>query len=219
VTRRKQGEAPAVTGAPVDVDETVVVAPPDDAELHETLKALSADVLRGEPVPPDLAALWRAQFAEDVDLLDAYEMVLLEGDDTDLFADFTTENGIEAPVARAFERMTTQVRWVAEVFGGELLGYWVGDRGERRVADAPVVRVDTEGQFELAGRTLAEALLEGTDPDDPDDVNDVVMEFRRLGVPCAVDNHDDIYARIDSFDEPNGIVLGYVVEERMRDQA
>jgi hypothetical protein len=192
----------------------------DEAELRETLRALSDEVLRGEPVPDDLAALWRAQFADDVDLLDAYEMVLLEGDDRrDLFADFTTENGVEPAIARAFERMTSQVRWVAEVFGGEMLGYWVGDRGERRVADAPVVRCDVEGQFELAGRTLAEALLEGTDPEDPDDVNDVVMEFRRLDVPCAVDNHDAIYARIDSFEDPNGVVLGYVVEERMRDQA
>ena len=191
----------------------------DETELRATLKALSADVLRGEPVPEDLAALWRAQFADEVDLLDAYEMVLLEGEDADdLFADFTVENGVEAPVARAFERMTTQVRWVAEVFGGELLGYWVGDRGERRITDAPVVRCDTEGQFELAGRTLAEALLEGTDSEDPDDVNDVVMEFRRLGIPCPVDNHDAIYARIESFEEPNGVVLGYVVEERMRDQ-
>lgn len=192
----------------------------DETELRETLKALSADVLRGEPVPDDLAALWRAQFADEVDLLDAYEMVLLEGEDRDdLFPDFTVENGVEAPVARAFERMTSQVRWVAEVFGGELLGYWVGDQGERRIADSPVVRCDTEGQFELAGRTLAEALLEGTDPEDPDDVNDVVMEFRRLDVPCVVDNHDAIYARIDAFEDPNGTVLGYVVEERMRDQA
>ncbi len=199
---------------PVPLDDV------DETELRATLKALSADVLRGEPVPDDLAALWRAQYAEEVDLLDAYEMVLLEGEDADdLFTDFTVENGVEAPIARAFERMTTQVRWVAEVFGGELLGYWVGDRGERRVADAPVIRCDTEGQFELAGRTLAEALLEGTDPDDPDDVNDVVMEFRRLDIPCVVDNHDAIYARIESFEEPNGIVLGYVVEERMRDQA
>ncbi len=191
----------------------------DEAHLLETLRALSDEVLRGEPVPDDLAALWRAQFADDVDLLDAYEMVLLEGDDrNDLFADFTIENGVEPAIARAFERMTSQVRWVAEVFGGELLGYWVGDRGERRVADAPLVRCDAEGQFELAGRTLAEALLEGTDPEDPDDVNDVVMEFRRLDVPCAVDNHDAIYARIDSFEDPNGVVLGYLVEERMREQ-
>ena len=192
----------------------------DEAQLRETLRALSDEVLRGEPVPDDLASLWRAQFADDLDLMDAYEMVLLEGDDrTDLFADFTVEHGVEAPVARAFQRMTSQVRWVAEVFGGELLGYWVGDRGERRVADAPVIRCDVEGQFELAGRTLAEALLEGTDPEDPDDVNDVVMEFRRLDIPCAVDNHDAIYARLDAFDDPNGIVLGYVVEERMREQA
>jgi hypothetical protein len=192
----------------------------DEAELRETLRALSDEVLGGEPVPDDLAALWRAQFADDVDLMDAYEMVLLEGDDrSDLFADFTTQNGVEAPVARAFERMTAQVRWVAEVFGGELLGYWVGEGRARRIADSPVVRCDVEGQFELAGRTLAEALLEGTDPDDPDDVNDVVMEFRRLDIPCPVDNHDAIYARMDMFDDPNGIVLGYVVEERMREQA
>ena len=56
----------------------------DETELRETLKALSADVLRGEPVPDDLAALWRAQFADEVDLLDAYEMVLLEGEDRDI---------------------------------------------------------------------------------------------------------------------------------------
>lgn len=187
----------------------------DSDELHDVLAEVSENCLDGEPVPDDLAALWGAQLRDEVDLLDAYELTLLDAIDDDLFEGFREEDGVEPAVARAFFRMANQIRWVADVFDGSLIGYWVGEQ-RRRIADSPIVLVDPDGQFELGGRSLAEFLLEQTDPDDPDDFNEVVSALEELSVPVRVRNHDDIWNRLDGFDDPNGIVLGYVIEERMR---
>ena len=37
-----------------------------------------------------------------------------------------------------------------------------------------------------------------------------------FGVNVDVEDHEAIWDRNEGFDDPNGIVLGYVIEERMR---
>jgi small nuclear ribonucleoprotein (snRNP)-like protein len=184
-------------------------------DLDDILAEVSANCLGGQPVPDDLAALWAAQLLDDVDLLDAYEMTLLDSNDEDLFEGFREEDGIEPAAARAFRRMADQVRWVADVFDGSLVGYWVGENAKRTIENSPIVIVDPDGQYELGGRTLAEFLLEQTDPEDEDDFNEVLRALESLHVNVRVRNHEEIWARIDGFDEPNSIVMGYLVEERM----
>jgi hypothetical protein len=188
---------------------------PASNELQDVLDEVSQNCLGGQPVPEDLAALWAAQLRDETDLLDAYEMTLFEGADDDVLEGFRVEDGVEPAAAAAFERMAGQIRWVADVFDGSLIGYWVGEQN-RPVADSPVVIVDPDGQFDLGGRSLADFLLEQTDPDDPDDFNDVRNALEALGVAVRVRDHDEIWARLDGFDEPNQLVLGYLLDERMR---
>lgn len=184
-------------------------------ELQDVLDEVSQNCLAGQPVPADLAALWAAQLRDDTDLLDAYEMTLFEGADDDILDGFRVEDGVEPAAAAAFERMSQQIRWVADVFDGSLIGYWVGEQN-RPVAESPVVIVDPDGQFDLGGRSLSDFLLEQTDPDDPDDFNDVRNALEALGVPVRVRDHDEIWSRLEGFDEPNQLVLGYLLDERVR---
>lgn len=186
-----------------------------DSELRDALRDVSRYCLGGEDVPGDLALLWRAQIAEDTELLDAYEMTLLDDVDPDLFEGFRESDGVDPAVARAFDRMASQVRWVAEVLDGSLVGYWVGEH-HRRVAESPIVSCDADGQFELGARTLSEFLLDCTDPEDPEDFVEVRQALEGLGVRVDVASHDEIWQRIEGFDDPNSVTLGYVVEERMR---
>lgn len=184
-------------------------------ELENVLDEVSQNCLAGQPVPDDLAALWAAQLRDDTDLLDAYEMTLFEAADDDILDGFRVEDGVEPAAAAAFERMAAQVRWVADVFDGSLIGYWVGEQN-RPVSESPIVIVDQDGQFDLGGRTLAEFLLEQTDPEDPEDFNDVRNALEGLGVGVRVRDHDEIWSRLEGFEEPNQLVLGYLLDERMR---
>jgi hypothetical protein len=186
-----------------------------NSELLELLDEVSHNCLGGEPVPEDLAALWSAQLRDDTDLLDAYELTLFDCVDDDILEGFRVEDGVEHAAAAAFERMSAQIRWIADVFDGSLIGYWVGEQ-RRSIADSPIVIVDPDGQFDLGGRSLADFLLEQTDPDDPDDFDDVRNALEALGVVVRSKNHDDVWTRLDGFDEPNALVLGYIIDERMR---
>lgn len=183
-------------------------------ELESVLGEVSHSCLGGEPVPDDLAALWAAQLRDDTDLLDAYEMTLFEGPD-DILEGFRVEDGVEPAAAAAYERMANQIRWIADVFDGSLIGYWVGDQ-RRSIADSPVVIVDPDGQFDLGGRTLTDFLLEQTDPYDAKDFEDVRDALEALGIAVRVKNHEEIWTRLADFDEPNELVMGYLIDERMR---
>ena len=186
-------------------------------ELAETLARVSQNCLSGQPIPVDLAALWRAQLSNRTELLDAYELVLFDHpDDFDALDGFRTSDGVEAAAAQAFERGVHEVCFVAEAYGG-LLGYWVGE-GLRRIDESPVVFLDAEGQFELCALTFAEALLQWTDPDDPEDVAEVLSAFEDLGIDPVARSHEEIWERLDDrsdLEELSAVVLGYQVEARM----
>ena len=193
-------------------------AHPDDLdeELRAVLRDVASDSLDGDDVPEDLAVLWRAQLSGDTDLLDAYELVLIDGLSTDeAMSGFRVEDGVEPAAALALERTVDQIRFVAEAMDGALVGYWVGEL-PRRVADSPVVVLDTDGQLELGGRTLAETLLAWTDPEDPEEVSEVYEALTAMGIRMAADTHDRVAARLAEFDDPNQVTLGYLIDERMR---
>ena len=187
-----------------------------DDELAAVLREVSEAALDGEPVPDDLAALWRAQLGGDTDLMDAYELVLLESVTTDeAMEGFRVEDCVEPAAAFALERTVDQIRFVAEAMDGALVGYWVGEPPSK-VADAPVVVLDTDGQLELGGRTLAETLLAWTDPEDPEELEEVLEALGALGIRVEGDTHERIAMRLSRFDDPNQVTLGYLIEERMR---
>ena len=191
-------------------------------DLRSILDSVSSTCLGGEPVPADLAALWRAQLTDDTELLDAFEIVLLDDPDPEeMFAGFGEGDGVEPAAAAAFARMAAQVRVVAEALDGSLIGYWVGEGAAvhglavRPVASSPLVLIDGDGQFELCAMTFAEAMLQWTDPEEPDDFAEVGDALSRLGCPTDATDHDAVWAKLADFEEPNGLVLGYLVEARL----
>ena len=108
----------------------------------------------------------------------------------------------ENPDIRAnIEAMTyvnARIRWFAEHEDGMYLGYWLGEAG-RSVADSPVVQLDNEGQYRLAGRTCAEAFALVDDDDDPT----VRGWFATRGV--IVPPADDCWARVQGFESPEAV--------------
>lgn len=185
---------------------------PDERELRETLADVSRLCLRGDAVPADLAALWRASLSDDTELLDAFEMLLLEEPGDGLF-EHIIDDQVEPALARAFSRMTAQVCWVAEI-DGLLVGYWVGEE-RRPVAQSPLVICDDDGQFELGAMTMAELLLDFFELEDLDEFVELRHELEAIGIHVPVQQPSDIWDRLEGWDDPNQVVLGYVVEERM----
>jgi hypothetical protein len=182
-----------------------------DGELTEILNVVSEDALGGRAVPPDLAALWRAQLDGDTDLLDAFELVLLDAMSPDEALDgFRVADGVDDAAAEALESVVSTIGFVAEALDGALLGYWFG------VPSAPVVLFDSNGQLELLGATLAEALVALTDPDDDEEVAEVVTGLHDLGVPCAATNHDEVLDRVQGVAQPNDAVLSALMDIRLR---
>jgi hypothetical protein len=182
-----------------------------DGELTEILNMVSEDALGGRAAPPDLAALWKAQLDGDTDLLDAFELVLLDSMSSDEALDgFRVEDGVDEAAAQALESVVATIGFVAEALDGALLGYWFG------VPSAPVVLFDSNGQLELLGATLAEALVALTDPDDDEEVAEVVAGLRELGVPCEANNHDEVLDRVHGIAQPNDAVLSALMDIRLR---
>ncbi len=187
-----------------------MVDPVPDEELTEMLNMVSEEALGGRDVPIDLAALWKAQLDGDTDLLDAFELVLLDSMSSDEALDgFRVEDGVDEAAAAALESVVSTIGFVAEALDGALLGYWFG------VPSAPVVLFDSAGQLELLGATLAEALVALSDPDDDEEVAEVVAGLRDMGVPCAANNHDDVLARINGVAQPNDAVLTALMDRRL----
>jgi hypothetical protein len=126
------------------------------------------DVLKGQAAPQDLQALLGvvALAGDDDDpLREALGFSLLSpGRDYPLLSgSYLNEKDrqnadIMANVA-AINEVLAMITFVAESEDGDMIGYWHGPE-RTTIAAAPIVKYDTEGQFDLMqGRTLSEAML------------------------------------------------------------
>ena len=126
------------------------------------------DILKGQAAPQDLQALLGVvALAGDGDdpLRKALSFSLLSpGRDYPLLSgsylnDNDRQNAdIMANVA-AINDVLAMITFVAESEDGDVIGYWHGPE-RTPMAAAPIVKYDTEGQFDLMqGRTLSEAML------------------------------------------------------------
>lgn len=82
------------------------------------------------------------------------EFELVEGLDEDFFEGYHEGDGT-AHSLRAHQRMFEQIAFIASTVDGGRLGYWLGEPN-RPVTDAPVVELDSEGQYEMKGSSVAE---------------------------------------------------------------
>jgi hypothetical protein len=124
------------------------------------------------------------------------------------------------PVAvAALGRFLDEVVLVAEALDATLLGYWTPPPDASVPADgsdrAVVISFDGAGQVAVQGRSMGEALVALTDPDDPDEAAEVVAELARLGVQVSARTVDAVLESIDRIPDPNEVILGYVMGARL----
>jgi hypothetical protein len=123
------------------------------------LDRVSANCLRGEPPPDDLRRLWKANRTKPWDDIVPFELV--EELDDSFFAGYREKDGVPPEAVAVFNKMFGHIAFIGRREDGELVGYWLGPEN-RHPSKSPIVELDTEGQFELVGRNLAEYLLART---------------------------------------------------------
>jgi hypothetical protein len=184
----------------------------ETAAERQLIADLSDELFDGATVPLDLASLWLAQERDDTDLLDAFELVLIAGLDTDeIVQPFADDTASDPAAVAALKRCLAEIRFVAEAMDGLLLGYWTPPGSE----EAVVVSFDANGQLVVQGRTFAEALLALTDPDDSEEGIEVVDALRAYGIVMEHDTVAEVLLAIANTPDPNEVVLGYILEEKL----
>lgn len=150
------------------------------------------EVLKGQVAPPDLRALLEAA-AGDL-LREALGFAfLVPGRDYPLLTgsylnDSDRQNpDIMANVA-AINDVLALTTMVADSEDGDMIGYWHGPE-RTPIGDAPIVKFDTEGMFDLMqGRTLAEAMLGNYTFDDPERFADGRTWLAGCGIEIGANN-------------------------------
>jgi hypothetical protein len=182
-------------------------------DLEATLARVSRNCLRGQPVPADLAALWKAKLEGHADLLDGLELTLVDDLSGDFLAGYGDATGAPAPAARAHRRMSEHIAYCALTMDDGLLGYWLGE-GNRPVGDAPVVEVDGEGQYQLRGSSVTEYLLRFAGS--PAEFEEFRAWLANHGIAVTTGSRADVDARLKRFEEPDAQYRRYEEEERAK---
>jgi hypothetical protein len=187
----------------------------------ERLAAFSTTYLGGRSVPPDLVILLKMQWdrvpdpggENYVDPLEAVHFRFLSDgrqsivfDKSYLSEEDRANPDIMANVA-AIDDVLGHILVVGEYDDYGAYGYWLGPES-RPIESAPIVRLDTEGQFELRrGRTLAEALLlDYGSYDNDEEFIDLRDWFNDFGVNITASSRDE-FPSLDIKPSPDDLHL------------
>jgi hypothetical protein len=171
-------------------------------------KQVSRNCLRGQPLPDDLRRLWKANDTQPWN--DIVPFTLVERLDNDFFTGYREKDGVSIEVVTAYRRMFEHIAFVGKREDGELVGYWLGP--ENRAASAsPIVELDTEGQFHIRGRNLAEYLLACAFSEvDFAELRGVLAD---LGLAVTAETRSELFDSLDAsnreFGNPNRISRRY----------
>ncbi len=167
------------------------------------LAEYSRQRLGGRAVPADLRTLlvlqWqRGAAAAGADPLGDMGVALLEASETHDLLDHSYLNDtdradpdIMANVA-AMKSTCEFAAFVARDGDGNLVGYWFGPEN-LDIAAAPIVKLDTEGQFALLeGLTLSEALLGSHVFEDADRFAQLKETFATAGITMSANSWDEL---------------------------
>jgi hypothetical protein len=92
----------------------------------------------------------------------------------------------------ATDEVFKYITFVAQNDNGDLIGYWHGPEGIS-ITLAPIVKYDTEGQFELLqGKSLTEAMLGDYVFDNDDEFTELRDWFSRCGIEIAASCWDNL---------------------------
>jgi hypothetical protein len=166
--------------------------------VDERIVEFGRERLPGRPVPDDLAILLAAQWDGNDAPLQALEIEFLAPGQTLELVDHSylrekdrANPDIMANVA-AMDEVSRHIAYVGEGLNGAALGYWLHP-DEPADRPAPVVRLDTEGQFDiLDGTTFAEAVVGCWVHDDDEWFGRLADQFESLGVPMPVRRWADL---------------------------
>lgn len=156
---------------------------------------VSRDCLRGQPLPVDLNLLWQANLKDEQPWEDFVVFALFDKLDTKSLIGYTKADGLDDQEIVACQRMFSHIAFVGAKEDGELVGYWLGHKN-RPIAASPIVELDTEGQFHLRGRNLAEYLLSCVFEEEDYIALLSVLADLRISV-----GHESLSDLLDSFDE------------------
>jgi len=175
--------------------------------LTDQLKRVSQNCLRGHLPPDDLRKIWQANKEQPWNNFVAFTLV--DALDDDFFEYYREDDRVPAQVATAYRRMFEHIAFVGKRDHGELFGYWLGPEN-RSPSDSPIVELDTEGQFSLLGRNLADYLLACTNSDD--DFIHLRRVLTRLGLKVTAKTQTELFETFTfekDFGDPNKISWRY----------
>jgi hypothetical protein len=147
---------------------------------EQLARDVSKNCLRGQPVPGALGALWEAEQAGEslIGEMDYGEVELLRELPADLLHGYSAEFCNDPPLARAYERMFDQIAFFAREADGGLLGFWLLEQS--KVANAPIIEVDNEGQFHVNGLNLQDHFVAKAHVNDFDEDGETVAAIRKF---------------------------------------
>jgi hypothetical protein len=131
-----------------------------------TIQAFQQDILKGQTAPQDLRALLEVIAEDGADSLRealGFSLLSPNRDYPLLSGSYLNEKDrqnadIMANVA-AIDEVLAMITFVAESEDGDMIGYWHGPE-RTPIGAAPIVKLDTEGQFDLMqGCNVSEAML------------------------------------------------------------
>lgn len=182
-------------------------------DLAATLKRVSQNCLRGQPVPADLRRLWQAQLEGDSEVLDAADLVLVDALAPDFFEGYRVQDRVPPEYVRGYGRMFEQIAFIGQDGGGALLGYWLGE-GHRPVGASPIVELDNEGQFGLLGADLSQALMMRAE--NRMGFSEARAWLEACGLVVGVSSQEDIWHKLETFPDPNAQADRYIDEEQAK---
>lgn len=170
---------------------------------EEKLAEYARQRLTGRDVPADLRTLLVLQWERDAatpgaDPLHFLGVSLLEVGETHDLLDHSYLNDKDradpdtmANVA-AMKSTCEHAAFVARDHDGNVLGYWFGPEN-LGIGAAPILKLDTEGQFSLlAGLNLSEALLGDRVFEDAEKFAQLRQEFAKAGIVIGADRWDQL---------------------------
>jgi hypothetical protein len=173
---------------------------------HEAaLARYSQEMLGGRPVPADLRTLlilqWERDTAADAEGADPLATMwthLFDSGETNTLLDHSyldekdrADPDIMANVA-AMTSTCAFAAFVARDDDGNLFGYWFGPENTP-IESAAILRLDTEGAFEIiAGSSLSEALVGDRVFDDDAEFAKLKGQFGRVGISFSANCWEDL---------------------------
>jgi len=166
--------------------------------MDKRILEFARERLHGRPVPEDLAILLAAQLSGNDQPLRALEIEFFAPGQTHPLVDHSYLNDRDRANPdimanlMAIDQVNQHIGFVAEGLNGDAIGYWLHP-AEPAGHPAPVVMLDTEGQFEiLDGTTFTEAVIGKWVYRDDQRFGLLADQFEALGVAMTVRRSADL---------------------------